>query len=1062
MAKSDDADSPVHYKGVMVSSTFTDLKEHRAALINAIKAQQFMPVAMEHDSARPAGDVIDSSLKMVQDASAYVGVISHKYGQIPEDHDRNTDRLSLTELEFNKARELGRPVLLFIMGDQHSVKPADIETDPQKRQKLNAFRENAKPLKTESSVHRVYNVFNDIHEFEVAATKSLAKLREYFQEQNQPPKRARSRRDRSRSRRKSGSIPKPPAFYAEPPYIGSHKFIGRKEQLDTMSQWAAPADSHPILLFEAIGGTGKSMLTWEWTTKHSTTVRDDWSGRFWYSFYEKGAIMADFCRRALAYMTQRPLEDFHRMKTVELGGMLLHQLQARPWLLILDGLERVLVSYHRFDAAQVADEDAGTTDRIANRDPCAAIRPEDDDLLRALAAAAPSKLLLTSRLMPRVLLNQASQPIPGVLRVPLPGLRPSDAEQLFRSCGITGTSQDIQNFLTSHCDCHPLVTGVLAGLINDYLPDRGNFDAWVADPAAGGIFNLSQLDLTQKRNHILRAALAAIPEKSRQLLSTLALLSGAVDFQTLSAFNPHLPPEPERVDEPENTEDRWLWKQMSDDQKKEARQRYQDELLRRRGYEDAITARLRSPEFLAAPRALTNTVRDLEKRGLLQYDAQARRYDLHPVVRAVAAGRLQDEERDRYGQRVVDHFSQQPHRPYDEAETIADVQDGLHIVRTLLRMERLQQAVNAYRGDLAEALYYNLEVHAEGLALLRPFFVEAWSVPDRRLSIGDHAYLSTFVAYALEGTGKTKEALEMHGRALIIDLAEKDWDSCRVDLHNIAVVLGRQNRQADEERHLLRALDLAEIIDDQPGLFATRVDRFGQLAVFGRWSDAEAMWQLLDRMGRDWPRWRYRPGQAEAMYAYFRFFKGDLTEDLLSNAEQLAKKGKSRSAIRSLYGLRGEWLLEQGQWELAATSLQEAIRMAHEIGMVNARAHAQLALAKFHLRQLPNARQVAEQLAAERLPAERPLANLWLALGEPEEAKKHARIAYETAWADGEPYVHRHGLDKARALLEQLGAEIPDLPPYGPTKDEKLPWEDDVAAALETLRAEKAAYEEEP
>ncbi|MCH7849905.1 MAG: hypothetical protein IIB53_16275, partial [Planctomycetes bacterium] len=35
--------------------------------------------------------------------------------------------------------------------------------------------------------------------------------------------------------------------------------------------------------------------------------------------------------------------------------------------------------------------------------------------------------------------------------------------------------------------------------------------------------------------------------------------------------------------------------------------------------------------------------------------------------------------------------------------------------------------------------------------------------------------------------------------------------------------------------------------------------------------------------------------------------------------------------------------------------------------------------------------------------------------------------------------------------------EIPDLPPYDPAKDEKLPWEDGVAAAIEKLRAEVEA-----
>ena len=57
------------------------------------------------------------------------------------------------------------------------------------------------------------------------------------------------------------------------------------------------------------------------------------------------------------------------MRHPELSERLLRQLQARPWLLVLDGLERVLVAYHRYDAAQLADEEAGRTDQIARRDP---------------------------------------------------------------------------------------------------------------------------------------------------------------------------------------------------------------------------------------------------------------------------------------------------------------------------------------------------------------------------------------------------------------------------------------------------------------------------------------------------------------------------------------------------------------------------------------------------------------------------------------------------------------------------------------------------------------------
>jgi hypothetical protein len=143
-----------------------------------------------------------------------------------------------------------------------------------------------------------------------------------------------------------------------------------------------------------------------------------------------------------------------------------------------------------------------------------------------------------------VLLNQAGLPIPGVTPpLKLPGLEDADAEALLRLCGIVkGTSADIRYYLKTYCDNHPLVIGVLAGLINSPGPHRGNFDAWAAAPDYGAKLNLASLDLIQSRNHILQAAMEALEPASRQLLSTLALLTDAVDYETVAAFNPHLPP----------------------------------------------------------------------------------------------------------------------------------------------------------------------------------------------------------------------------------------------------------------------------------------------------------------------------------------------------------------------------------------------------------------------------------------------------------------------------------------------------------------------------------------
>lgn len=1033
--------------GVMVSSTFADLKNHRAAITKALKAQGLTDVMLENDSATEAIDVMDSSLQMVRDCSAYIAIIGHKYGLVPESPERNPNRLSLTELEFKEAQRLGRPMLIFIMGDDHPVRLSEIERDIEKLKKLDAFKESIKRLRPDSSVLRIYAVFNNLEGFEVAAITSAAELRRYLDFQSKSL--GMSEALREGSVRKRDSIATPPDLYAKPAYVGSHYFVGRQAELERLSDWAAAADPHPILLFHAIGGAGKSMLSWEWTTNHAASARGDWAGRFWYSFYEKGALMTDFCRRANAYISGRPLEDFRRMKMRELSERLLHHLQSRPWLLVLDGLERVLVAYHSFDAAELRDEEALFPDDIDYRDPCSAIRPADDDLLSVLASAAPSKILITSRLFPRVLLNQSRQPIPGVLRVPLGGLRPTDAEALLRASGITGSSHNIQHYLKSNCDCHPLVTGLLAGLINDYLPSRGNFDDWVNAPSGGGSLSLADLDLVQRRNHILHAALAALPEKSRQLLSMLALLSESVDYSTLEALNPYQPAKPNEVEKPLNPENHWQWAMMSDNEKEQALQGYRSALRGYEEYEANLTAWRESAEFRSAAEELVNMLRDLERRGLLQYDHHARRFGLHPVVRGVAAGTLLQDEKTRYGERVIEHFSRQSHIPYDEAESFDDLRDGIQVLRTLLEMGRYEQAAETYKGDLSRALLFNLEAYAKTLSLLRPFFPHGWATLPDCVSERDATALVNDVAYCLSQTGDRVEALAAFRTALLVALKRKNWREVRSNLASIAVTLSDQNRLAKAESVLRLALEVATLDDSEEILFVARLDLFQALANVGKWDEAEAIWELLNPMGRQWGRSVYRPGAAEYLYCQFLFWRGDLREDLLDKAEELARAGRSHAILRWLHRLRGEWQIERRNWELAADSFNEAVRMAREVGQADTKAEAQLALAKLHLNQLRGARTESERIANASGSNQEAFADLWFAIGDVERAKKYATAAYEWAWADGEPYVRRYQLDHARSRLEMLGAEVPDLPGYDTGKDEKFLWESEVAAVIE-------------
>src|SRR5207302_370722 len=102
-------------------STYQELAEHRRAVRDAMLGQRMLPVALEDDAALPDQDLIDASLAKVNEADAYIGLISYRYGQVPKCPVRNPNKLSLTELEFRRAAERDMPICMFIMHPSHPV-----------------------------------------------------------------------------------------------------------------------------------------------------------------------------------------------------------------------------------------------------------------------------------------------------------------------------------------------------------------------------------------------------------------------------------------------------------------------------------------------------------------------------------------------------------------------------------------------------------------------------------------------------------------------------------------------------------------------------------------------------------------------------------------------------------------------------------------------------------------------------------------------------------------------------------------------------------------------------
>ena len=100
----------MHRKVVMISSTARDLPEHRDQVRLACESAGFDPhEMMEHLPAVDA-DAVQASLTMVDQADIYVGIFAQRYGIVPEGHD-----ISITEMEYNRAVEMNKPRLIFLI-----------------------------------------------------------------------------------------------------------------------------------------------------------------------------------------------------------------------------------------------------------------------------------------------------------------------------------------------------------------------------------------------------------------------------------------------------------------------------------------------------------------------------------------------------------------------------------------------------------------------------------------------------------------------------------------------------------------------------------------------------------------------------------------------------------------------------------------------------------------------------------------------------------------------------------------------------------------------------------
>ncbi len=977
------------HRDVFISSTTRDLEQHRQVARDAAWRASLFPLMMERDVAGME-DPIEYSLRLVEDAEIYIGIFALRYGYVPVDDARNPQELSITELEYRHAIKRGIPTLIFVMDEEHLVKAGHIENEPDKLAKLNR-------LKDELRTRHVVGFFKSADDLSNQVFQALQshKIQHYITKlENQGV---------AANGHGTGGGLKPYFAHA---YIQPHNFVGRRVELAALDEWAQSKDV--VLLVKAIGGVGKSALTWEWVRQQTEKPVAQYAGIMWWSFYESHSALENLIPKALAYITGEEEDDFKLRARAENERLLLEKLQAEPYLIVFDGIERILVAYQRIDSSHLDTDEA-----VKERQLRGCADPRDDEFLNKLVNCAPSKFLVSTRLIPQAFTSRQGDMMRGVRSIDLLGLAAEDALALMNELGVTGNPENMVRFMAQFGN-HSLLLSIIAGRIVNYRPAPGSFDDWYAEE--GRELKLSDFELEQRRTHILQYALDGLTPDLRRLLGQIATFRYPVDYRTLNDINPFMP------DLPDNGGSR----------------------------ADLVNVRVK----------LHNGLKELEDRGLLLWDRVKNRYDLHPIVRGYAYEQMEEQDRRMTFRQMHSYFANLPPEDLDKVEKLDDLKRSLELYEVLVRLGRWDDAMDVYDKHLKYALTYKLATYDTIVDLLMPLFPDGLDELPRLSSYRGQNICLTDMATAFSYLGQTDKAMTLRGLKIKLSLKQKSYSSMGVGLRTYSSSLRLdQNKIATSLKVCKLALEVAEASGDLDNAGITYMYLLSLYRDMGWWIDAKDAYDRFNELLKSRPALKKWQATADRFYAEMLIFQKRDANDLLNKIWRDAQKdpNKNQVHIREIYRLRGESALQQGQFSTAAGFFLDTITLGHKSGIPVSGLLGRLA----YVRACEELQEEAQQLLTEALTDEEAgrlhdlynsAAETYLMMGDQAQAAQYAAMAYETAWADGLPFVWWWRLERARQVLGQVQAPIPDLPPFDEERIEKVPYEADIYAFISELQ----------
>ena len=307
--------------------------------------------------------------------------------------------------------------------------------------------------------------------------------------------------------------------YFAHPYPMQENFVGRQKERSLLLEWLEN-DPTPMLSLVAVGGMGKSALSWYWLTEDLLKRGKKFEGVIWWSFYDKESSFERFLENSISYASGGKVNPKEIESTWDKMQVFFDLFRNANFLIVLDGLERLLWAYVGLGSPYQGD----TVKEDENQDFRVCTDPNVAKFLQWLSAGYPrTKTLITSRLFPKEL-----DVIAGCRRVNLEIMDKEDAVEFFEKQGVEGTRAEIEEVCSVY-GFHPLSLRLLSGMIVRDLKYTCDIKAWTKHNP------LPKLVPTE--HNILELAYNSLDEKKQRLISRISAFRSPMDYDAVAIFN---------------------------------------------------------------------------------------------------------------------------------------------------------------------------------------------------------------------------------------------------------------------------------------------------------------------------------------------------------------------------------------------------------------------------------------------------------------------------------------------------------------------------------------------